>query len=132
MNKQYRLCFVRDNVLYFTDDFEHQRGGDWHKRPYDCNAEEPNEYVDTMTAEQNAEHGCGHIKHIAFMNIEYYIQQPKDGRWTNCPYSVNDINSGAIAWLFHEEFGALPAGATMEQAIEWLRKAGCKWGELHE
>ena len=131
IQKIYRLCYVRDNILYFTDDFDNCWGDDWNDRPYEYNAEPPYEWIDEWTPEQNREHGHTHIKCIAKLWSEYYIKEPKDG-YTNSPYSVEDINKGAIAWLWCEEVGALPAGATIEEAIEWLKKAGCKWGELHD
>ena len=84
------------------------------------------------TDEQCTEHGATNIRKIAF---DYYdgwnIRQPKDGHY-NSPYSVDDINNGAIAWLFCEEAGGLKGGATIEEAVEWLKKAGVLWGELHE
>jgi hypothetical protein len=45
---------------------------------------------------------------------------------------VENINKGAIAWLYSDEAGGLMAGATMAEAIEWCRKAKVKWGELTE
>ena len=131
-DKQFRLCFVKNNVMYFTDDFENCTGDDFNDRPYDCNAGEPYEWVNEWSAEENKKHGHTHIRYIAYMPYNYWIREPKDGHWTNCPYSVDDINAGAIAWLFCDEAGALPAGATIEEAITWLKSIGAKWGELHE
>ena len=131
-DKDYRLCFVKNNVMYFTDDFENCTGDDFNDRPYDCNAGEPYEWVDEWSAEENKKHGHTHIRYISYMPYNYWIREPKDGHWTNCPFSVDDINAGAIAWLFCDEAGALPAGATIEEAITWLKSIGAKWGELHE
>ena len=38
----------------------------------------------------------------------------------------------AIAWIRIYKGKPLPAGATIDEAIEWLKKCGAKWGELHE
>lgn len=81
-------------------------------------------------AEENKKHGHAHIKYIAFMSWDMIDEPCSYG--VNSPYCVEDINKGKVAWLYHNEAGALMVGATIEQAIEWLKKANCKWGELHE
>ena len=132
MSKQYKLCYVAGNVLYFTDNFKRQSADDWNDRPYECNAGEPYEWNEELTEEENIKRGYGHIRYIAFDGYDgWNIRQPKDGHY-NSPYSVDDINNGAIAWLFCEEAGGLKGGATIEEAVEWLKKAGVLCGELHE
>ena len=44
--------------------------------------------------------------------------------------TVDDINNGAVPWLYHEKHGGLMAGTTINKAIKWLRKAGIKCAEL--
>ena len=135
--KRFKLCYVRDDILYFTDNFRNQWGDDWNDAPYEHNAGEPYEakyYKDNLgwTDEQCVEHGCGNIRKLAFDSYDgYHIRQPKDGH-INSPFSVERINQGEIAWLYNEDAGALGAGATMAEAKRWLRKAGVLWGELHE
>lgn len=134
MSKQYKLCYVRDNILYFTDIFQTQWGDDWDDAPYDCNAGEPYErkYYTEFDDAWCMENGKGNIRKIAFDFYDgYNIKQPKDGYY-NCPYSVEAINKKAVPWLYNEEAGALFAGATMTEAKRWLKKAGVLWGELHE
>ena len=125
-DEKLRLCYVDENIMYFTDNFEHQWGDDWNDRPYEHNAEPPYELKD----DEPVRGGYGHIRKIAFEN-RWYIRRPCDGH-LNSPYSVEDINKGAIAWLYSEEAGGLMAGATMDEAIEWCRKAKIKFGELTE
>ena len=137
MSKQYKLCYVDDNILYFTDDFKHCWGDDFDDAPYEHNAGEPYEsryYKEDLgwTDEQCTEHGATNIRKIAFDFYDgYNIQEPKDGHY-NSPYSVQAINKKAVPWLYNEEAGALFAGATMAEAKRWLKKAGVLWGELHE
>ena len=126
--KTFKLCYVQNNVLYFTDDFEHQWGDDWDDAPYEYNAGEPYEWADDWTPEQNRKHGHAHIRYIAYVN-GYGVCEPKDS-YCNSPYSVEAINKGAAAWLYHETAGGLRAGATMEEAGKWLDVAGALWGEL--
>ena len=126
----YRLCFVKNKILYFTDDFKNCWGDDFDDAPYEHNAGEPYEWIDEWSAEKNKEHGHSHIKYIAFAG-GYWIAEPKD-KHCNSPYSVEMINKKAVPWLYNDEAGALFAGATMEEAKRWLKKAGVLWGELHE
>ena len=132
MSKQYKLCYVDDNILFFTDNFKGQNADDWNDRPYEHNAGRPYEWDDRLNEEENMKRGYGHIKLIAFDHYDgWNIRQPKDGHY-NSPYSVEDINKGAVPWLYHEKAGTLFAGATMAKAKRWLKKAGVLWGELHE
>jgi hypothetical protein len=43
---------------------------------------------------------------------------------------VEQINKGIVAWLFSDDAGGLMGGATIDEAVAWLKKAGLKWGEL--
>ena len=134
MSKQYKLCYVDENILYFTDNFANQWGDDWDDAPYDHNASEPYErkYYTEYDDEWCVKNGKGNIRKIAFDRYDgYYIKQPKDG-FCNSPYSVQAINKKAVPWLYNEEAGALFAGATMAEAKRWLKKAGVLWGELHD
>jgi hypothetical protein len=134
MSKRYRLCYVRENILFFTDNFKNQWGDDWDDRPYEHNAEEPydRKYYSEYDDEWCVKNGKGNIRKIAFDHYDgYYIKQPKDG-FCNSPYSVEDINKKAVPWLYNEEAGTLFAGETMAEAKRWLKKAGVLWGELHE
>lgn len=131
MSKQFKLCYVRDNIMFFTDNFERQWGDDWDDAPYEYNAEEPydRKYYTEYSDEWCREHGKGNIRYIAYKG--YDIAEPKDEHW-NSPYSVEAINNKAVPWLYCDEAGGLFAGATMTEAKRWLKKAGVIWGELHE
>ena len=134
MSKQYKLCYVDENILYFTDNFANQWGDDWDDAPYEHNASEPYErkYYTEYDDEWCVKNGKGNIRKIAFDRYDgYYIKQPNDG-FCNSPFSVQAINKKAVPWLYNEEAGALFAGATMAEAKRWLKKAGVLWGELHD
>ena len=134
MSKRFKLCYVRDNILYFTDNFKNQWGDDFDDAPYEHNAGEPydRKYYHEYDDEWCIKHGCGNIKNIAFLGYDgYKIKQPCDEHY-NSPYSVETINKKAVPWLYCDEAGALFAGATMAEAKRWLKKAGVMWGELHE
>lgn len=131
-DKEFRLCYVRSNILYFTDNFKNQWGDDWNDSPYDCNAGEPYEWNDNETDEWNLEHHRGHFRYIGFYSPYEWIKKPCDYGGYNSEYSVEEINKKAVAWLYSDAAGGLMAGSTMDEAIEWCRKAKVKWGEMTE
>ena len=40
-NDEFKLCYVKGNKAWFTDNLEKQWGDDWNGKPYERNAEEP-------------------------------------------------------------------------------------------
>ena len=121
---KYKLCYVENNILYFTDDFEHAWGDDWDDAPYECNAGEPYEKDESTSVYSN--HTT--IRYIGYLP-EFNFRMPCDGH-LNSPYSVKDINNGVIPWLYCDKAGGLMGGSTMQEAINWLNKTGVKWAEL--
>ena len=121
----YRLCFVQNGIMYFTSDFENVWGDDWNDAPYEHNADPPYE-------KRNDEDEDTYIEKIAYCSNDYECKEPSYGCGYNSSFSVEEINKGSIAWLRHDEAGNLMAGATMLEAIKWLKAAGVKWGILHD
>ena len=68
-----------------------QWGDDWDDRPYDCNAERPD---DTINGEEVE------ILIVPFNKTEDMKLPEEICETVNCPYSVSDINSGAVAWIY--------------------------------
>lgn len=125
--KGYRLCFIKGNVLYFTDNFEKQWGDDWDDAPYEHNAEGPYEYEDGWPEYKN-EHR-GHIRYIWYIPKSCDLQE---AYLRHQDISVEEINKGIVPWLTNGWNGkqGLYAGATMEEALKWLTVAGALCGEL--
>ena len=123
--KPLKLCYVRHNILYFTDNFEKQWGDDWDDAPYQHNAGEPYEWEDDWPEYKN-EHR-GHIRYILYIPKSCDLQE---AYLRHQDISVEEINKGTVPWLYHETAGGLYAGATMEEALKWLTVAGALWGEL--
>lgn len=118
----YQLCFARDNVLHFTDNFENQWGDDWDGAPANCNAGEPYGYDEVMYGGKN----CGHIRYIGFSGgcCDYESVNR---------YSVEEINRLRLPWLssgWGRYMTVLKAGATMEEAEKFLQDCGAYYGEL--
>ena len=126
-DKEFRLCYVSGNILYFTNNFEGQSGDDWDDVPYEHNAGEP--YRDSDDCLDHAYRG--NIRMVAYYP-QWDIKQPCDNYEYNSPFCVDSINKGRqIAWLYNwfTKTG-LFAGATLEEAVKWLRDNNTPCGEL--
>lgn len=123
LGDNYRLCYIDDGVMYFTDDFEHCWGDDW-QDTNDC-AGEPYLYNDKLSPEQNAERGASHLVYLGFRS-NWQTTYP----WKDKGYSIKDINKGEVAWICHDEVGGLLGGTPLPEAIGWMSRAGFFWGRL--
>lgn len=91
----------RTHSAYFTRlDLLEQWGDDWNDAPYDCNAGEPYEnsegdIIEVPFAFVGSEDDEGYFSTYP---LDYKL--PKEYGGCNCPWSVEDINLGAVPWLF--------------------------------
>lgn len=111
------LCFVRDQWAYFTTQpLTDQSGDGWRKTPYEHNADEPAEPIRD-----------GDTWRIIKVAWDGPYRTPADGH-VNSPWSVEDINAGAVAWLTptYAPDGArpIPAGVTLDEFRERMHEAG--------
>jgi hypothetical protein len=108
------LCYVKDCWAYFTNKpLAEQWGDDWNDAPYEHNAGLP--YQDSP----------GQITKIAW---EAEMYQPCDFH-RNSPWSVEQINAGAVAWLTTPSYiksprVIIPAGVALTQFKELIGIAG--------
>lgn len=109
----YRLCYVGDSLLYFTDNIEQAHGDDWDDRPYQDNSSRPYDK---------------YVRKVISYEPQWTVREASD---SGVRYCVYEINQGAVPWLFHEKAGGLMGGTSYPDTITWLRKAGVRWGELH-
>lgn len=100
------------HYAYFTSNsLENQWGDDWDDRPYDCNAERPYDNEQTQ------------IIMVPFYKPESLMLPHEICGAVNCAYSVEDINSGAVAWLYNRENNiSIPAGITPTEFFDKLDK----------
>lgn len=108
---RFKLCYVEDGVAYFTSaPLEEQWGDDWNDAPYEHNAGRP------------------YLKDgYAILKIKYQADL-----WTpvqlcfcdNSPYSVEEINSGRVAWLSNNKGVNIFAGASIEEFKEKVKEVG--------
>lgn len=123
-DKSFKLCYVVNNMLYFTDNFENQWGDDWDDAPYEHNAGTPYEIIKELKDNKHR----GNLRYIVYVDLD--VKQPCDYYGSNSPYSVEMINKGAIPWLSSVKYGNISAGTTIDEVKKWLKKTGCKWAEL--
>lgn len=93
---------VQEYYAYFTPlDLDEQWGDDWDDCPYEYNAEAP---YDSKYEEKDEN---GNWKEYEIIKVPFYVDSckayfPKEwGRDGNSPFCVRDINSGAVAWIYH-------------------------------
>lgn len=110
--KDYRLCYINGNVMYFSPDIEHEWGDDWDDAPADCNAGEP--------YERN-----GPCRLLAYEPWDFR----KEFTWNQ--YSVKEIiKYEMVMATSYDEKAELRAGMSMERVERILRQQKTKYGEL--
>jgi hypothetical protein len=117
MNKDFKLCYIRDSFAYFTTkELDTQTGDDWNDAPYEHNAGEP--YI--PHADETPE---WEIYKVAYDHI-WNFQTPADIAGLNSRYSVDMINKKLTPWLTIFPDKALFAGASVEEFVEFVESCG--------
>ena len=124
---------------YFTPiELSEQCGDDWDDAPYEHNAEIPYDDIIIETYETDGtkitKKIAKKIEHydiivIPFVVKSFYYKLPKDYSYGgNSPFSVNMINSGAVAWIYDpadgkmENMTSIQAGCTIYEFIQKLKR----------
>lgn len=99
MNAQAQLCYAELPFVWFTTNLAEQWGEDWNAAPYEHNAERP--YPPDPSRGRDYE-----LFRVAIFANPYKHQLfvPEDGHY-NSPWSVEDINGGAVPWLRLADIG---------------------------
>lgn len=93
----------QEYYAYFTpESLAEQWGDDWDDAPYDCNAEPPYD-SHYKEKDENGKWVEYNIMLVPFMlNFDgWRVVMPKDYGY-NSPFSVRDINAGAVAWVYYK------------------------------
>ena len=108
--KDLKLCFVENNVAYFTNN-PNQWGDDWNDKPYECNAGFP--YKDEGFE----------LVSISF-NSNYNYIEPKEYFYSN-KFSAEEINCKFIPWLIPEDVKYAPifAGESIKDFTKKIKNA---------
>jgi hypothetical protein len=121
MTSKFKLCYVDDNFAWFTTaPLDKQWGDDWNDAPYEHNAGAPYEWAEHRDMPEYK------LTKLAFYHE--YAETPADIAGCNSRYSVQAINSGAIAWLAINRYGkdvrAIHAGCTPEEFTNIIKETG--------
>lgn len=119
---EHKLCYVDGNTAYFTTcALDKQWGDDWDDVPYEYNAEPPYEWQPYLNLPPYE---------IVKIIFEGNFDTPNSG-FNNSPYSVQDINSGKVAWLSTSKYAVFGpekvnifAGASIEDFCNLVWLAG--------
>jgi hypothetical protein len=120
------LCYVNESWAYFTTkNLSEQWGDDWNDAPYEHNAEAPYEY-----SENDKSKG---LKPWDIVKVAWEgdFLEPSYSH-NNSPWSVQQINSGAIAWLrsnpwvSKEKPIVIAAGTSLEDFCHLIKQGGGK------
>jgi len=120
---------------YFTPiELSKQWGDDFNDAPYEYNAGEPYDDVVVEYEEKDGLKWATKIDHydiikIPFVVKSFYYKLPKDYSYGgNSPFSVDMINSGAVAWIYDpadgkmENMTSIQAGCTIYEFIQKLKR----------
>lgn len=115
----------QEYYAYFTPiSLEEQWGDDWNDAPYEHNAETPyDDYYEMRDGEKvRVETEIVVVPFYIPYDSGWAIKFPEDwGCCGNSPFTVQDINAGAVAWLFDSESRtAIMAGSTPREFFEKL------------
>ena len=128
---RWQLCFYRDQILWFTDNFKNQWGDDWNDAPYDCNAEPPYEIYDERLKNEHR----GHLVKVAVdFDGNVYDETPQGDYVT-----VEEINAGRRPWMTIRQwvegsdtprYYHLHGGDALRCVLDTLETAGVDCGVL--
>jgi len=120
---------------YFTPiSLDEQWGDDWNDAPYEYNAETPYDDVVIETIEKDGIKFASKVEthdiiQIPFAVHSYNWKLPKDYSFQgNSPFSVDMINSGAVAWIYDSADGkmknmtSIMAGTTIPEFIKKIER----------
>ena len=112
----------QEYYAYFTPiPLDKQWGDDWNDAPYEYNAEIPYDDI----------HEDGKRVEVEIVRVPFYIDYeggwdirfPKDWVRDNSPFRVQDINSGAVAWIYDSRKKiAINAGCSPSEFVEKIRR----------
>lgn len=112
------LCYIEDNLAYFTNNLKEQWGDDWDDKPYEHNAGPP------------YENDKFKLTKLVFQSE---LETPAERFGINSPYSVQDINDKNTPWLSGKTYNPIEsieiyAGTAVEEFIDVILNSG---GEIY-
>jgi hypothetical protein len=125
--KQPVLCYIKDNWAYFTtQDLHNQWGSGWDRTPYEHNSDEPDVFCPDRGKREKKQPW-----EIVKVVWEGNFLTPCSNI-INSPWSVLQINAGAVAWLRTPpghpgtQFVNIHAGTPLDEFCRLIWKGGGK------
>lgn len=116
---------VSDKIAFFTPYYDEAWGDDWDDAPYEHNAGYP--YDDIWIGDQRVDIEILQVNFSAPRS--YYVKYPEDYGCGNSPFCVEDINLGAVPWIFgvrgnrgNRESLVIRGGITLKEFVEKIRE----------
>lgn len=96
----------KDHYAYFTElPLSDQWGDDWDDAPYEHNAGCPyDDDIDDNTGKR-VDHTILKIPFSVGLSNSFWVKFPNDYGAGNSPWSVEEINSHAVPWIFAMKYG---------------------------
>lgn len=126
MTDDFRLCYVDGPWAWFTTAaLVDQWGDDWNDAPYEHNAGTPYAWHE----EQRRQDGS-RVPRYELLKVAWDGPLETPDAWhLNSPYSVEQINKGAVPWLVTARYTtgsavSIPAGTSLPEFIRLVEEAG--------
>jgi hypothetical protein len=124
------LCYIDGSAAFFTTQaLADQWGDDWNDAPYEHNAGGPyapgvRYYADGSQEKMERDWNADGSPKWTILEVEFTgnVRRPCDDA-LNSPYSVDQINGGAVPWL-SVPFAGIYAGASLAEFREFIQRAG--------
>ncbi len=112
----------QEYYAYFTPaELDKQWGDDWNDRPYEYNAEIP--YDEYFEGDMQVQLNIIKVPFWLPYKRGWEIYLPRDWGHDNSPFSVFDINAGAVAWVYDSKTRtSIHAGCNPEEFLNKLDK----------
>ena len=102
----------KDMYAYFTNiSISSQWGDDWDDAPYEHNAGCPYDDVYNSNTKETTEHIILKVPFSTGVSNNYWVKFPDDYGCGNSYWSVEEINLGAVPWIFAMSHGKRPRGS---------------------
>ena len=100
-NPEYNKETSTHYAFFTPKDLDEQWGDDWNDAPYEHNAGWP---YDSVIVEVNENNVATEIEEYDILQVSFalksYNYNLPSGDFLNSPWAVDDINAGAVAWIY--------------------------------
>lgn len=119
------------SAFFTSRNLKEQWGDGWSKCPFEYNSDYPYE-TQTKQTQSGIETDIAKIIEVPFFKPDF-LELPNEMTGSNSPFSVEMINSGAIAWLFDIKNNvSISAGTNILEFVDTIERIVETNGEIEE